>query len=235
MKLHNISLLSGILTLSLATTALAAAQDDPLLGLFLLDKFETTDADGDSPLNWEIDAWLGKDLNKLWVKSEGEHINSETEQSNELLFSRAISPFWNVQVGLRQDRASSVEREFLSAGVQGLAPYLFNSSMSIVAGENEQFGLSAQFEYEAMFTQRLVLSSEIELDFWSENDPEMGIGSGISTTELGFRLRYEIRREFAPYIGISWSKNYGDTADFAAEEGDESDSTLIVAGVRVWF
>ena len=235
MKLHNISLLSGILTLSLATTALAAAQDDPLLGLFLLDKFETTDADGDSPLNWEIDAWLGKDLNKLWVKSEGEHINSETEQSNELLFSRAISPFWNVQVGLRQDRASSVEREFLSAGVQGLAPYLFNSSMSIVAGENEQFGLSAQFEYEAMFTQRLVLSSEIELDFWSENDPEMGIGSGISTTELGFRLRYEIRREFAPYIGISWSKNYGDTADFAAEEGEDFESTLFVAGVRVWF
>ena len=235
MKLHNISLLSGILTLSLATTALAAAQDDPLLGLFLLDKFETTDADGDSPLNWEIDAWLGKDLNKLWVKSEGEHINSETEQSNELLFSRAISPFWNVQVGLRQDRASSVEREFLSAGVQGLAPYLFNSSMSIVAGENEQFGLSAQFEYEAMFTQRLVLSSEIELDFWSENDPEMGVGSGISTAELGFRLRYEIRREFAPYVGISWSKNYGDTADFAAEEGEDFESTLFVAGVRVWF
>ena len=235
MKLHNISLLSGILTLSLATTALAAAQDDPLLGLFLLDKFETTDADGDSPLNWEMDAWLGKDLNKLWVKSEGEHINSETEQSNELLFSRAISPFWNVQVGLRQDRASSVEREFLSAGVQGLAPYLFNSSMSIVAGENEQFGLSAQFEYEAMFTQRLVLSSEIELDFWSENDPEMGIGSGISTTEIGLRLRYEIRREFAPYIGISWSKNYGSTADFAAEEGEEIDSALFVAGVRIWF
>ena len=235
MKLHNISLLSGILTLSLATTALAAAQDDPLLGLFLLDKFETTDADGDSPLNWEIDAWLGKDLNKLWVKSEGEHINSETEQRNELLFSRAISPFWNVQVGLRQDRASSVEREFLSAGVQGLAPYLFNSSMSIVAGENEQFGLSAQFEYEAMFTQRVVLSSEIELDFWSENDPEMGVGSGISTAELGFRLRYEIRREFAPYVGISWSKNYGDTADFAAEEGEDFESTLFVAGVRVWF
>jgi copper resistance protein B len=235
MKILNTSLISGLLTLSLATPALAAMGDDPLLGLFLLDKFETTDADGDAPINWELDAWLGKDLNKFWVKSEGEHINSETEQRNELLYSRAISPFWDVQAGLRQDRIDSVEREFLSIGVQGLAPYLFDSSVSIVAGENDQFGLSAQFEYETMFTQRLILSSEIELDFWSENDPEMGIGSGISTAEIGLRLRYEIRREFAPYIGISWSKNYGDTAHFAAEEGEEFDSPQFVAGVRFWF
>lgn len=235
MKILNTSLISGLLTLSLATPALAAMGDDPMLGLFLLDKFETTDADGDAPINWELDAWLGKDLNKFWVKSEGEHINSETEQRNELLYSRAISPFWDVQTGLRQDRTDSVEREFLSIGVQGLAPYLFDSSVSIVAGENDQFGLSAQFEYEAMFTQRLILSPEIELDFWSENDPEMGAGSGLSTADIGLRLRYEIRREFAPYIGIRWSKNYGNTADFAAEEGEEVDSTLFVAGVRIWF
>ena len=235
MNTLNKSLIAGLLTLGLASPSLAAMGDDPLLGKFLLDKFETTDADGDAPLNWELDAWLGKDLNKFWVKSEGEHIDSETEQRNELLYSRAISPFWDVQMGLRQDRTDSVEREFISIGLQGLAPYLFDSSVSIVAGENDQFGLSAQFEYETMFTQRLILSSEIELDFWSENDQEIGVGSGISTAEIGLRLRYEIRREFAPYIGISWSKNYGNTATFAAEEGGELDSTLFVAGLRIWF
>ena len=235
MKTLNTSLLSGLLMLILSTPALAAMGDDPLLGKFMLDKFETTDEDGDSPLNWELDAWLGKDLNKFWVKSEGERIDGETEQSNELLYSRAIASFWDVQLGLRQDRNENAERDFLSVGVQGLAPYLFDTSTSILVGENNQIGLTAQFEYEFMLTQRWILSPELELDFWSESDPEIGVGSGLSTAEFGLRLRYEIRREFAPYIGIRWSKNYGDTADFAAEEGGELDSTLFVAGVRIWF
>ncbi len=235
MKTLNTSLLSGLLMLILSTPALAAMGDDPLLGKFMLDKFETTDEDGDSPLNWELDAWLGKDLNKFWVKSEGERIDGETEQSNELLYSRAIASFWDVQLGLRQDRNEIAERDFLSVGVQGLAPYLFDTSTSILVGENNQIGLTAQFEYEFMLTQRWILSPELELDFWSESDPEIGVGSGLSTAEFGLRLRYEIRREFAPYIGIRWSKNYGDTADFAAEEGGELDSTLFVAGVRIWF
>ena len=235
MKTLNTSLLSGLLMLILSTPALAAMGDDPLLGKFMLDKFETTDEDGDSPLNWELDAWLGKDLNKFWVKSEGERIDGETEQSNELLYSRAIASFWDVQLGLRQDRNEIAERDFLSVGVQGLAPYLFDTSTSILVGENNQIGLTAQFEYEFMLTQRWILSPELELDFWSESDQEIGVGSGLSTAEFGLRLRYEIRREFAPYIGIRWSKNYGDTADFAAEEGGELDSTLFVAGVRIWF
>jgi len=235
MKILNTSLISSLLMLSLATPAFAAMGDDPLLGKFMLDKFETTDAEGDSPLNWELDAWTGKDLNKFWIKSEGERLDGETEQSNELLYSRAISSFWDVQLGLRQDRVGSIKREFFSVGVQGLAPYLFDTSTSILIGENNQIGIAAQFEYEIMLTQRWVLSPEVELDFWSENDPEMGIGSGLSTAEIGLRLRYEIRREFAPYIGISWSKNYGDTADFAAEEGGDFESTLFVAGVRIWF
>jgi copper resistance protein B len=235
MKSLKTPLLSGLLTLSLATSALAAAGDDPLLGLFLLDKFETSDAEGNAPLNWELDAWLGKDLNKFWVKSEGERIDGETEQSNELLYSRAIASFWDVQLGLRQDRVGSTEREFLTLGIQGLAPYLFDSSTSIFVGENNQFGLSAQFEYSLLLTQRWRLTPDFKLNFWSEDDAEMGAGSGISAAEIGLRLRYEIRREFAPYIGIRWSKNYGNTADFAAEEGEDIDSTQLVAGVRIWF
>ena len=235
MKTTIKNIVSGAFVLSLSSPVLAAMGDDPLLGKFMLDKFETTDAEGSAPLNWELDTWVGKDLNKFWLKSEGEHIDGETEQSNEFLYSRAISSFWDMQLGLRQDRVDSQTREFLSVGVQGLAPYLFDTSTSILVGENSQFGLAAQFEYEIMFTQRLVLSPEVELNFWSENDPQMGVASGLSTAAFGLRLRYEIRREFAPYIGIQWSKNYGDTADFAAEEGDGVDSTLFVAGVRIWF
>jgi len=235
MKYTKLTMFAGLLTLGLNSTAFAAGADDPLLGKFMLDKFETTDADGSSPINWEADAWLGKDLNKFWVKSTGERIDGVTEQSNELLYSRAIAPFWDAQLGYRQDRVGSESRDFFSAGVQGLAPYLFDTTTSIVIGENSQVGLTAQFEYELMFTQRLVLSPEIELDMWSENDPAMGIGSGLSTAEFGLRLRYEIRREFAPYIGVVWSKAFGNTADYRADEGEDSSETLFVAGVRIWF
>ncbi len=235
MNVYRTSLFSGLLMLSLAAPVPAAQGDDPLLGKFMLDKFETSDADGDAPLTWELDAWLGKDLNKVWIKSSGERLDGETEQSNELLYSRAVSPFWDAQVGLRRDSAGDSDRNFFSVGLQGLAPYLFDTSTSVLFGDDGQVGLAAQFEYELMLTQRWVLSPEIELDFWAKEDPEMNIGSGLSTAELGLRLRYEVRREFAPYIGISWSKAFGDTAEYASAEGEGAESTLFVAGARIWF
>ena len=231
----NTVIAASLLSLGLSTASWAGMADDPLLGKFMLDKFETTDADGDSPLNWELDAWLGKDLNKLWLKSSGERIDGETEQSNELLYSRAISSFWDVQLGLQQDRAGDLSRNFLSVGVQGLAPYMFDTSTALLFGEGGQVGLAAQFEYELMLTQRWVLSPELEVDFWSDNDPEFGIGSGLSRAEFGLRLAYEIRREIAPYIGISWGKTFGNTADYARQEGEDVESTQLVAGVKIWF
>jgi copper resistance protein B len=240
MNLHNYPLSFAIRVISFAIFILpipsrAAMEDDPLLGKFILDKLETTDADGDSPLNWELDAWLGKDLNKIWFKSEGERLDDETEQRNELLFSRAISTFWDLQIGLRQDRAESASRDFFSAGVQGLMPYQIDTEASVVFGQDNQIGLFGEFEYEFMLTQRWVLSPEIEFDFWRENDPALGIGSGLSRVELGLRLGYEFRREFAPYIGISWGKKYGGTGDFARQEGQDVESTVFLAGVRIWF
>lgn len=212
----------------------ATMGDDPLLSKFVLDKFETTD-DGGSPLNWEVDAWIGKDFNKFWLKSEGEYIDSSTEQSNELLFSHAVSPFWDIQAGYRQDRISSTDRDFFSIGVQGVLPYLIETDASLVLGEKNQVGLDAEFEYEFTLTQRWVLVPELDLSFWSEDDLQMGVGSGLSETELSLRLGYEIRREFTPYIGVSWSKKFGNTADFARDEGEDINSILLVAGFRLWF
>ena len=235
MKTLKLTIVCGLLTSSLVTPSLAAMGDDPILGKVIFDKLETSDASGSAPFNWELDAWVGQDLNKVWLKSEGERIDRENEQSNELLFSRAISPFWDIQFGFRRDRSDGVNRDFLKIGAQGLAPYLFDTSTSILIGENDQIGLDAQFEYELMLTQRWVLTPEIELDFWSENDPEIGIGSGLSTAEISLRLSYAIQREFAPYIGLSWSKQYGKTADFARIEGEDSSSAQFVVGVRAWF
>jgi copper resistance protein B len=86
-----------------------------------------------------------------------------------------------------------------------------------------------------MLTQKLVLSPEIELNFHGKDDEAVGVGSGLSDMELGLRLRYEIRREFAPYIGINYVKKYGDTADFARADGEDTHDTQIVAGFRAWF
>ncbi len=229
------ALLGSLLSVALIAPAQAGMADDPVLGKFMLDKLETTDADGSSPLNWELDAWLGQDLNKLWLKSTGERIDGSAEQSNELLFSRAVSPFWDIQIGWQQDKADGETRDYISMGAQGLAPYLFDTSVSLLIGENDQVGLAAQFEYELMLTQRWELSPEIEVDIWSQDDDAIGVGSGLSQIELGLRLSYAFWREFAPYIGVSWSKSFGNTAEFAQAEGEGSESTQYVAGVRLWF
>lgn len=236
MKTLKITVVCGLLSFGFITPSQAAMGDDPLLGKFILDRLETSDADGSGPLNWELDAWLGKDLNKLWLRSEGERIDSETEQINEISYSRAIAPFWDAQLGYRQERAAnSISRDFISASIRGLAPYLFDTRAAIVVGEDEQFGIDAEFEYEFLFTQRWVLIPEIELRLWSQDDPEIGVGSGLSTAAFGLRLSYAFRREFAPYIGFSWSKSFGNTADFVRLEGEDTSSSQFVAGIRVWF
>ena len=102
-------------------------------------------------------------------------------------------------------------------------------------GVSGQVGAQLDAEYEYMFTQKLVLSPEIEMNIYSKVDEAVGIGSGLSDVELGLRLRYEIRREFAPYIGVNWTKKFGQTADFARAEGEDTCDVQIVAGIRAWL
>ena len=116
-----------------------------------------------------------------------------------------------------------------------LAPYLFEVDGGIFIGESGQVGARLEAEYEYLLTQRLILSPEIEVDFYSKDDEAVGIGSGLSDLELGLRLRYEIRREFAPYIGVNWTKQFGQTADFARDEGEDTSDVQFVAGIRAWF
>jgi copper resistance protein B len=211
-------------------------EDDPLLFKLMLDQLEWRDADGDDLFVWEADAWIGRDLNKLWFKSEGERAGSVTEGAEiQALYSRAVDPYWDFQIGWRHDLKPEPNRDWLAVGFKGLAPYWFEVDATVFAGGNGQVAGRLQAEYEFMLTQRWVLSPEFEMNIHGKDDEQTGIGSGISDLELGLRLRYEIRREFAPYIGINWEKKFGKTAGFAEDEGESTDELQFVVGIRAWF
>lgn len=231
------------MTIALATTALllppsvwAAGEDDPLLYKVSVDQLEYRDTNGPNPLVWAVDGWIGKDLNKLWIKTEGERINGTTEELEvQALYSKAITPFWDLQVGWRHENLPTPDRDWAVIGFQGLAPYLFEVNTALFVGESGRTAARLEAEYEIMLTQRWVLSPEIELNLLGKSDPERGLGSGLTNTELGLRLRYEIRREFAPYIGINWSKLYSDTANYARAESEKTEGGQFVIGIRAWF
>ncbi len=216
--------------------ARAASEDDPLLFKLMIDKFEWRAGDGPSSWAWDADAWVGKDLNKLWFKTEGDYANGATRAAyGEVLYSRGIAPFWDLQVGVRQDFRPDPERDWFAIGFRGLAPYWFDVDATLYAGGNGTVSGRLNAEYELLFTQRLILSPELEMNFYGKDDPARGIGSGISNLDLGLRLRYEIRREFAPYIGVNWEQKFGGTADYAREDGESTSDLQFVVGVRAWF
>lgn len=225
-----------VVGLLLTTNAIAMGEDDPLLTMLKIDQLEITDLGDSNDLAWEGQAWIGKDLNKLWFKTEGERVDSDVEEAEiQLLYSKAIAPYWDAQIGWRHDIKPKPNRDWLVLGVQGLAPYFFETDIALFIGENGMVGLRTEFEYELMLTQKWVLTPEIEANFFSKNDHDVGLGSGLSGVSLGLRLRYEIKREFAPYIGIEWGKRFGDSADLAREDGEPISNTKWVAGVRLWF
>ncbi|MFK5914499.1 MAG: copper resistance protein B [Woeseiaceae bacterium] len=233
MKTKIISALIGCV---LSTSLYASGADDPIVTKVMIDQLETRITDGDDPLVLEGQAWIGYDLDKFVIKADVEQVNGETEELElQALYSRAVAPFWDFQIGVRQDQKPKPGRDWFVVGFQGLAPYWYEIDTALFFGESGQVGLRLAAEYEWMITQRLVLSPEIEVNIHSKNDELTGTGSGLSDTQVGIRLRYEIKREFAPYIGINWNKKYGSTATFARNDGEKVDDTQIVVGIRAWF
>ncbi len=137
----------------------------------------------------------------------------------QFLYSKAIARAWDFQLGVRHDFEPSPSRSWAAIGFNGLAPYFFDIDAAAFIGESGRTTLRFEAEYELLFTQRLILTPDIEINIYGQNDPDVGIGSGLSDIEAGLRLRYEIRREFAPYIGINWSRLFGNTEDFARIAG----------------
>ncbi len=224
------------LLLATATAHAGGMIDDPLLTWLQVDQMEIRAGSGDDPLAWDGEGWVGYDLDKLWIKTDGDYVDGQVGETElQVLYSRAIAPYWDLQAGWRGDLRPNPARNWLALGVKGLAPYFFDIDAAVFIGENGRTAARFQAEYELLLTQRLILTPDLELNLYGREDPATGTGSGLSDLELGLRLRYEIRREFAPYIGINWLHLYGDTADLARDEGSDADDFRFVAGIRAWF
>lgn len=203
----------------------------------LLNLAEYQFRNGRDGYRWDGEAWFGGDINRLFIKSEGEGAFREGLESAEVqaLYSRAIGPYFNLQAGVRQDLGPSPKRTYATVGVEGLAPGLFELEGALFLSNTGDLLGRLEGYYDQRVTQRLILQPRAELNFAAQDVPENRIGSGLSNAELGLRLRYEIRREFAPYIGVSWDRRFGDTARYIRAEGEKATSRSIVAGVRMWF
>ncbi|WP_457597726.1 copper resistance protein B [Hydrogenimonas sp.] len=193
----------------------------------LADRFEyVTQAD---EVAWDVSAYVGGDIDKLYLYSEGA-TGDETESENELLYSRAVTPFWDLQAGVELDQSGSAQETWGVVAIQGLAPYFIETRLRLKIGE-KAVGVLFDFEYEALLTQRLILTPRLEMEAYSDDVPKLGIGSGFSSLGLGLRLRYEVVREFAPYVGVEYVNAFGDTK---ARYGQEKDTRLVM-GLRFWF
>lgn len=213
-----------------------AVHDDSVHYLVLLDRLEAIDTDEGTGYGWETLGWVGTDVNRLWVRSEGEGLGGDLESADiEAFYGRAIARWWDAVVGVRHDFGEGPSQTFAAFGVMGLAPYKFEVEATAWLGESGQSGLGVEAEYETLFTNRLIGQWLVEAEAWGQDDPERGIGDGLSTVEAGFRLRYEFHRQFAPHIGVTWERAYGDTADLRRAAGEDIDDTRIVVGLRTWF
>lgn len=210
--------------------------DNTIQSFVLFNRLEAFDAEAGTGVEWEGQAWFGTDLNKIWLRSEGERSGGHTETAGvEVLYGRAIAPWWDVVAGVRHDFKPGDSRDFAAIGIIGLAPYKFEVEATAYIGESGQTAARLEVEYETLLTNRLILQPLVEVNLYGQNDEQRGIGSGLSTAEFGLRLRYEIRREFAPYVGVVHERAFGRTADFRRNEREDVNDTRLVAGIRIWF
>jgi copper resistance protein B len=210
-------------------------EDDAPFSLILGDQLEWRTGDGQDALAWDVQGFYGDDYNKVWIKSEGDRTDEDTIGSHEVLWDRLMSRWWTSQLGMRYDTGLARDRTWAAVGVQGIAPYWFDIEATLYVGDEGRTAARFTAEYEMLFTQRLVLQPKLELNAYGKDDAENRIGSGVSTVEAGLRLRYGVRREFAPYIGVNWETKLGRTADYARAVGDDRSELKWLLGVRAWF
>lgn len=197
----------------------------------LLDRVEWKDGG----YAWEGEGWYGGDMHRLVVKSEGEGGDRLDAAEVQALYSRAIDPYFNLQAGIRQDIRPTPARTYFTVGIEGLAPYWFElNAAAFLSTKGELLGRIEGY-YDQRITQRLILQPRAELNLSAQDIRETGTGSGLTNAELGLRLRYEIAREFAPYIGVNWERRFGDTRRFGRAAGEDSGGIGLVAGIRAWF
>lgn len=216
--------------------AMMQMDDTHRFGKVMLDQLEWRGAQEGSAGAWDAQAWYGGDYNKLWLKTEGERIAGVTlDASADLLFDRVIGRWWDAQAGLRQDFGKGPARTWIALGMQGLAPYWLDVEATAYVSDEGRAAARLKADYELLLTQKLILQPYGEANLYSKADPARQLGSGLSDIELALRLRYEVRRELAPYLGVAWFKRFGGTARLASAAGEGSDELELIAGVRIWF
>lgn len=208
--------------------------------LVLFDRLEyLPDESLGRPINLDLTGWYGGAYNRLWFRGEGEQRTARKggEAEAHVYYGRLVTPYWDALAGVRVDRhwgEESGTRGHLAVGVVGLAPMRFELSPTVFLSQDGDLSARLEAEYQVLITQRLVAEPELELNAAVQAVPEWGVGSGLNDVEVGLRLRYEIRREFAPYLGYSWTRRFGETADLTRTEGGSAGDGTFVAGLRVW-
>ncbi|WP_255500300.1 copper resistance protein B [Brevundimonas sp. P7753] len=235
---HAADLLFDPAVMAAARKQLLAENGDVRTTAVLIDTLEASFDDGEEGYSWNAQGWTGGDINRFWWKTEGEGAFDGKLHDAEVqaLYSRAVAPFWDVQAGVRQDfRPDGDDTTHLTLGVQGVAPYWFEVSAAAFLSTDGDLTARAEAEYDQRLTQKWILQPALELEMSASDIPELEMGSGLTSVTAGLRLRYEIRKEFAPYVGVEWSRSFGDTADYAKARGDDVEATRFVVGIKAWF
>jgi copper resistance protein B len=210
--------------------------EDPFNRSVLFDELETHEQGGRRELAWDATIWAGYAFNKLLIRTEGEKRGGTTESAElELLWSHSVARWWDVVAGARADFEPGAAESWAAFGVRGLAPYRFEVEATAYVGDGGKSAARFEGEYELRITPRLILQPQVELDWYGQADETRGVGPGLSAVSAALRLRYEVRREVAPYVGLVRERKFGDTADRARSAGEDADDTRLVAGVRLRF
>ncbi|HEU4891623.1 MAG TPA: copper resistance protein B [Vicinamibacterales bacterium] len=213
-----------------------SVHDRALHSYVLFDQLELQPGKGGATGSWDTRGWFGGDVNRFWFRTEGDAgSGGASEAQAHALVGRAIHRWWDVVAGVRQDFRPGPARTWAAIGIQGLAPYWFEVEATAYLGVSGRTHFRFETEYELLLTNRLVLQPLVELEIYGKDDPERHIAAGLSSAETGLRVRYEIRREFAPYVGVTWHRKLFGTADLAKAAGEDTGGARFATGVRVWF
>lgn len=213
-----------------------AVHDRSIHSYVLFDQLEWQSNAGGKGVNVDTKGWIGGDRDRLWFRAEGDaEAGRLGEAEAHILYARQFSRWWDVVAGVRQDFEPGPSRTWAAIGIQGLAPHWFEVELTAYVGAAGRTQLKVEVEYELLLTNRLIVQPLVEVVVFGKSDPERGIGAGVSTTEAGLRLRYEVTRELAPYIGVTWNNRWGRTADLAEVAGEDTGGARFVTGLRLWF
>jgi copper resistance protein B len=225
---------------TLTSPVAAQVMDSEVHWFALVDQLELAPNRDGTPVVVDATGWAGGDVNRLWIRAEAD---PETERAAgelqaEAFYGRLVSPYWDGLAGVRVDHrwgGDTATRAQLALGFEGLAPYWFELEPTLYVSQDGDVSAQLETEYELFLTQRAILQPRVEVQLAVQDVPEFGVGSGVSDLELGARVRYELRRELAPYVGVAWHQRFGESADLARQAGEYVSNVSFVGGLRVWY